>query len=138
MTGKQLIEKAKNGDKLRKPQRLAAIRYLLEKRDMTNKELADIFNVSGRTISRDRKRLRQSLNEELLNSYGLAGDLFLEYRRTVHKLNELEKEIMEANERRFVLKDRWKVCIDFFDRVRDMNLEQRIRNLEEAVGIDGK
>lgn len=131
---KKLIEKVKNGDKLRKDERLRTLRYLLQREDKTTSELADLFGVSERTVLRDRKEIRQEISTELLDSYGLAGELFLQYRRTLSELKGIINETGEdMNVKRLALKDRWRAAYDFYRIVKDQELEKRIEVLEREV-----
>lgn len=126
-----LISQAKSGMSLGKEKRRRAIKSLLRSEDRSESELADLFNVSPRTIRRDKKSIRQKFSEELLDDYGLAGALFLEYRRSIQQLNNFLDEAEELKDKRLLVNDKWKISRDFFDRAKDLELEKRIENLEE-------
>lgn len=127
-----LIESAEDGEKLDKRDRQAVLRKWLKERDYTADQLADKLNVSTRTIYKDKRELRQRVKDELMDNYGLAGSLFFQYRRTRRELEEYRQEA-EGPEQRLATRDKWRSVIEFYDRIKDLELEERLEALEERV-----
>lgn len=127
-----LIESAKNGDKLEKRDRQKILRKWLKERDYTTDQLADKLNVSNRTIYKDKRELRQRVKDELMDNYGLVGSLFFQYRRTRRELEEYRQEA-EGPEQRLATRDKWRSVLEFYDRIKDLELEERLEALEEQV-----
>lgn len=127
-----LIKKAEDGEKLDKRDRQTVLRKLMKDRDYTNQELSDKLNVSTRTIYKDKRELRQRVKDELMNNYGLVGSLFFQYRRTRRELKEYREEA-EGPEKRLATRDKWRSVLEFYDRIKDLQLEERIEQLEEQI-----
>lgn len=134
MKAEKLIERAKQGQNLTKDQRRRALKELLKEEEKASSELADLFNVAERTIYRDKKAVRRELSEKLRNDYGLAGALYTEYRKTRKELDKVKDRAEKADDMellRKAVKDRWKVTTDFYDRILDSQIINRIEKLEE-------
>ncbi|MCF8012589.1 MAG: HTH domain-containing protein [Clostridiales bacterium] len=137
MKAEELKERAKNGKNLTKEQRRRALKEeLKESGDRPNSEMAELFNVSERTIYRDRRAIRKELTDTLLNDYGLAGALWVEYRKTRKELEKVKERAEKADDMdlfRKAAKDKWKVTTDFYDRILESQVVNRINELEEKV-----
>ena len=134
MDTETLIQRAKQGERLTKDQRQKALRSMLEENGHhSNGELAGLFNVTERTIYKDRREIRQQLTTKMLGDYGLPGHLWTRYRQTINELNKLQDRAEDPGELRKTVKDRWKTTVDFYDRVIDAKVLERIRELERKV-----
>ena len=134
MDTETLIQRAKDGERLTKDQRQKALRNLLEENGRhSSGELAETFNVTERTIYKDRREIRQDLTTKMLGDYGLPGHLWTRYRQTINELNKLQDRVDEPGELRKVVKDKWKTTSDFYSKVLDAKTLQRIRELERKM-----
>jgi len=137
MEGQNLVEKAKQGKDLTKEERQEAIKGLLrDSESYTNGELADLFDVSERTIYKDRRAVRQNVSDQLLTDYGLPGALWIEYRQARKELEKVKERAESAGDidlLRKATKDKWKVSKEFYDRILEGQIINRIEKLEEHI-----
>lgn len=134
MDPETLLQKANNGGNLSKDQRRRAVKYLMTTEDLETGELAEKFDVSYSTVYRDKKAVREELNEELLGNHSIAGRLAIAYQRTDNELAEVVEEAKaqgDLQQWRLAVRDRFKTAKDFADVVGEMQMLKRIRELEE-------
>lgn len=137
MDGQNLVEQAKSGKNLTKKERQEAIKQLLrDSKNHTNGELADLFDVSERTIYKDRRAVRQEVSDRLLTDYGLPGALWVEYRQArkdMEKVKERAENAGDTDLLRKATKDKWKITKEFYDRILEAEILGRLEKLEEAI-----
>jgi transcriptional antiterminator len=73
MDPKKALQEAEDDKDLTKDQRQVVVKHLLQTEDLDVSEMAERLNVTARTIYRDKRDVRQEINEKLLGNYGLAG-----------------------------------------------------------------
>lgn len=137
MKGKNLVEKAKAGENLTKQERQEAIKSLLrDSKKYTNGELADKFDVTERTIYKDRRAVRKDVSDRLLTDYGLPGALWIEYRQARNEMEKVKERAENADDMdllRKATKDKWRISKEFYDRILEGQIIQRIENLEDQI-----
>lgn len=137
MDGKNLVEKAKAGKDLTKEERQEAIKQLLrDSESYSNGELADLFDVSERTIYKDRRAVRKEVSDQLLTDYGLPGALWIEYRQARKEMDKVKQRAENAGDidlLRKATKDKWKITKEFYDRILEGQIINRIERLEEKI-----
>jgi len=136
MNPKTILEKANEGKDLSKDQRRRAVKYLMATEDLETVELADRFDVSYSTVYRDKKAVREELNDQLLGNHSIAGRLMIAYQRTDREMAEVVKEAKsqgDLQQWRLAVRDRFKTAKDFADVIGEMQMLRRLDELEEHV-----
>ena len=127
-----LLERVRDGGKLRKSERIRALESLELLNELTAPQLAQLLGVSTRTIRSDRAELRRRY-EQAARDLALVGELYREWRIT---MSRIDQAIANENWKRVrALVERWGVVTSFFDRLQARGLEERIARLEETLGV---
>jgi len=115
-----------NNSDIRRDKRIELIkRYNLL--DVDNAKLSELFDVSPRTIQRDKREVRKRLSQELEQDFSVAGELFAQYKRTI---KEIDDAIGSENYSQVkAIEKRWRVSKDFAA----FTLPFQLENLSSAI-----
>ena len=132
---KPLLERAKRGEKLAKPDRLRVLRYLDEHENLSTLQIAELLSISDRQVRRDREEIRRRLREE-----AETRDLFAELvAAQAWALTQIKRGLRETKPGSTAwwrgVRLAWEIECDFSDRWRARALEERVERLEEALGV---
>ncbi len=127
-TVEALLKKAAQGKRLPDTERLLVV-DALEARGMSTPQIAQLLNVSDRTIRRDRQKLRELARLEFL-ALDLAGELWRQYRLTLERIDEaIARQDYKAVR---ALGTRWGVVDSFAKLATGFQLRDIAQVLEEA------
>ena len=136
--GKDALERAKSGEKLKRPERLAAIVTLDEGIGPYNVSMmAELFQVSERQIHKDLKELRTDYQKRALEM-DLLAELYRNYRQQLAYIDRrLNAQDLEESDKLAYLKERRQLVFGFTDRITAVRLEHLLGEAEDRVNSNG-